>query len=56
MHFQLDVGTENYRNAVREHLAKVMTPEFEERISSLVSSDPEISEYVRMLKRREFAQ
>ena len=32
MHFQLDVGTENYRNAVREHLAKVMTPEFEERI------------------------
>lgn len=32
MHFQLDTGTENYRNAVREHLAKVMTPEFEERI------------------------
>lgn len=30
--------------------------EFEERISSLVASDPEISEYVRQLKRREFAQ
>lgn len=29
---------------------------FEERISSLVASDPELSEYVRQLKRREFAQ
>lgn len=30
--------------------------EFEERISALVASDPELSEYVRQLKRREFAQ
>ena len=29
---------------------------FEEKISSLVASDPELSEYVRQLKRREFAQ
>lgn len=30
--------------------------EFEERVSALVASDPELSEYVRELKRREFAQ
>ena len=30
--------------------------ECEERISAMVSSDPELSEYVRELKRREFAQ
>jgi proteasome assembly chaperone (PAC2) family protein len=30
--------------------------EFEERISALVASDPELTEYVRQLKRREFAQ
>ena len=29
---------------------------FEERISALVASDPELTEYVRQLKRREFAQ
>jgi len=29
---------------------------FEEKISALVSSDPDLSEYVRQLKRREFAQ
>ena len=29
---------------------------FEERISNLVAADPELSEYVRQLKRREFAQ
>jgi predicted ATP-grasp superfamily ATP-dependent carboligase len=29
---------------------------FEERISSLVASDPELGEYVRALKKREFAQ
>ena len=29
---------------------------FEEKISNIVSSDPELSEYVRQLKRREFAQ
>jgi PAC2 family protein len=29
---------------------------FEEKISAIVSSDPELSEYVRQLKRREFAQ
>lgn len=30
--------------------------EFEQRISVLVAEDPELSEYVRQLKRREFAQ
>jgi hypothetical protein len=30
--------------------------EFEERISKLVSRDPELSDYVKQLKRREFAQ
>jgi hypothetical protein len=30
--------------------------EFENRISELVASDPELGEYVRQLKRREFAQ
>lgn len=29
---------------------------FEERVSAIVSADPELSEYVRQLKRREFAQ
>jgi hypothetical protein len=29
---------------------------FEEKISALVSGDPELSEYVRLLKKREFAQ
>ena len=29
---------------------------FEQKISALVSADPELSEYVRQLKRREFAQ
>jgi hypothetical protein len=29
---------------------------FEERISALVAADPELNEYVRQLKRREFAQ
>jgi hypothetical protein len=29
---------------------------FEHKISALVSSDPELSEYVRLLKKREFAQ
>jgi hypothetical protein len=29
---------------------------FEEKISALVAADPELSEYVRQLKRREFAQ
>jgi len=29
---------------------------FEERVSALVASDPELSEYVRSLKKREFAQ
>ena len=35
---------------------RVAAAEFEERISALVAADPEISEYVRQLKRREFAQ
>jgi hypothetical protein len=35
---------------------RVAAAEFEDRISALVAADPEISEYVRQLKRREFAQ
>ena len=30
--------------------------EFEQNVSELVAADPELSEYVRQLKRREFAQ
>ena len=30
--------------------------ECEERVSAMVAADPELSEYVRQLKRREFAQ
>jgi len=32
MHFQLDADTLAYRDGVRDHLAKVLTPELEERI------------------------
>ena len=39
-----------------ETALRVASAEFEERISALVAADPEISEYVRQLKRREFAQ
>ena len=30
--------------------------DFEERVSAVVAADPELSEYVRSLKKREFAQ
>ena len=30
--------------------------DFEDKVSALVSSDPELEEYVKQLKRREFAQ
>jgi len=33
-----------------------LAAEFEERIAALVASDPDLSEYVKQLKRREFAQ
>lgn len=33
-----------------------LAAEFEERVSALVASDPELGEYVRQLKRREFVQ
>jgi alkylation response protein AidB-like acyl-CoA dehydrogenase len=32
MHFQLNPDTQAYRDEVREHLGKVLTPDFEERI------------------------
>ncbi len=41
---------------VDEAPLRTAAAEFEERISALVAGDPEISEYVRQLKRREFAQ
>jgi len=44
MHFQLDRDTTAYRQGVRDHLRKVMTPEFEERIyRSGVSHDDEFA-------------
>ena len=35
MHFQLDTDTETYRDGVRDHLSKVMTPEFEEQMAQV---------------------
>jgi proteasome assembly chaperone (PAC2) family protein len=46
-HLSLGLDEEPLRNAAVE---------FEERVSALVAADPELSEYVRELKRREFAQ
>jgi proteasome assembly chaperone (PAC2) family protein len=42
--------------AVDEEPLRREAAEFEQRISAMVSSDPELTEYVRQLKRREFAQ
>ena len=42
--------------AVDEEPLRREAAEFEQRISAIVSSDPELAEYVRQLKRREFAQ
>ena len=35
---------------------ELLAAEFEERIAALVAADPDLSEYVKQLKRREFAQ
>ena len=35
---------------------RVQAAEYEEKISAMVSADSELLEYVRQLKRREFAQ
>jgi len=44
MHFQLNIDTETYRDGVRDHLGKVMTPDFEERIyRSGVAHDDEFA-------------
>lgn len=44
MHFQLDTSTKAYRDGVRDYLAKVMTPESEERIHrSGVSHDDDFA-------------
>lgn len=42
--------------SIDEKPLRAQTADFEERISKLVSSDSELSEYVKQLKRREFAQ
>jgi len=42
--------------AIDDQPLRAEAAEFEQRISALVSSDPELSEYVRQLKRRDFAQ
>lgn len=41
---------------IDEEPLRVEAASFEQKISALVSADPELSEYVRQLKRREFAQ
>jgi len=41
---------------VEEEPLRKRAAEFEEQISKLVASDPELSEYVRQLKRRDFAR
>jgi hypothetical protein len=41
---------------VDEAPLRASAAEFEERISALVAADPALSEYVRALKKREFAQ
>jgi glycosyltransferase involved in cell wall biosynthesis len=42
--------------AIDEAPLRAQAAAFEEKISALVSGDPELSEYVRLLKKREFAQ
>ena len=42
--------------AIDEAPLRAEAAAFEDKISALVSSDPELSEYVRLLKKREFAQ
>ena len=42
--------------AIDEAPLRDQAAEFEQKISALVSGDPELSEYVRLLKKREFAQ
>jgi hypothetical protein len=42
--------------AIDEEPLRAEAAAFEEKISALVSGDPELSEYVRLLKKREFAQ
>ena len=49
------------RRLDRQHLRRDLAlyraaAEFEERISNLVARDPELTDYVKQLKRREFAQ
>ena len=52
----LDKVRESLELRIDESPLRKDAAEFEERISALVAADPEISEYVRQLKRREFAQ
>ena len=42
--------------AIDEAPLRSEAAEFEQKISALVSGDPELTEYVRLLKKREFAQ
>ena len=48
--------TQSMKIALDEAPLRKEAAAFEEKISALVASDPELSEYVRQLKRREFAQ
>lgn len=48
--------TESMGIVVDEDPLRREAAQFEEKISALVASDPELTEYVRQLKRREFAQ
>jgi PAC2 family len=42
--------------AIDEAPLRSEAAEFEQKVSAIVSADPELSEYVRLLKKREFAQ
>jgi predicted ATP-grasp superfamily ATP-dependent carboligase len=42
--------------AIDEEPLRRQAAQFEQKISALVSADPELTEYVKQLKRREFAQ
>jgi len=52
----LQVVTASLNLKLDEEPLRLEAAGFEEKISAIVSSDPDLSEYVRQLKRREFAQ
>ena len=51
-----DTGVRQATSVCEAHELREEAAAFEDKISALVSGDPELSEYVRLLKKREFAQ